>query len=157
MNATVKPDVATLKAASEVFSAALEKVKGFEGIVCSMTLQPYPVSLLKQTGRLGGNIIGINADSGPLISILLLMYWKNQSDDETVISTARSVVEEIERDATQRGTKVPYTYMNYASNFQDPINSYGAENKKLMQHASKKYDPQGLFQQAASGGFKLFV
>ncbi|KAH9908353.1 FAD-binding domain-containing protein [Xylariomycetidae sp. FL2044] len=156
MNTTVKPDTATLKAGSEIFSAALEKVKDFEGMVCSFTLQPYPESLLRRTEQGGGNVLGIGAADGPLMSILLLMYWKNVSDDEAILGTARGVIEAIDADAAARGTAVPYKYLNYAFGFQDPIASYGAENKKMMQDVSRKYDPEGLFQKNAVGGFKLF-
>lgn len=74
MNTTVKADEATLQAASEIFSKALEKVKSFEGIVCSFTLQPYPLSLLKKTPPAGGNSLGLDPTDGPLVSVLLLMY-----------------------------------------------------------------------------------
>jgi hypothetical protein len=157
MNTTVKADVATLKAASEVFSTALEKVKGFEGMVCSLTLQPYPLSLLEKAERAGGNILGINTSNGPLVSILILMYWKNQSDDEVILPTARGVLEAIDKDAAARGTADPYKFLNYAFDFQDPISSYGVDNKKLLQDVSKKYDEHGLFQKGATGGFKLFT
>ncbi|KAH7303064.1 hypothetical protein B0I35DRAFT_384423 [Stachybotrys elegans] len=156
VNTTVKADSATLEAAAMVFSAALEKVKGLEGVVLSLTLQPYPLSLLHKTRRFGGNILNITPKDGPLVSILILMYWKNASDDEAILTQSREVLAAIDQDAQQRGTAVPYKYMNYAFNFQDPINSYGEENKKAMEEVSKKYDPKGLFQKGAVGGFKLF-
>lgn len=156
MNTTVKPDVTTLQKASEIFSKALEVVKGIEGIVCSFTLQPYPLSLLEQTAPAGGNTLGLNPADGPLVSVLLLMYWKNKSDDEKILEIARGVLETIEKDAASRGTAVPYKYLNYAFNFQDPFGSYGTENKKKLQEASKRYDPEGLFEKGVPGGFKLF-
>ncbi|KAJ8129084.1 hypothetical protein O1611_g4550 [Lasiodiplodia mahajangana] len=56
-----------------------------------------------------------------------------------------------------KGTKVDYVYMNYASEDQDVIKSYGGENKKFLQETSKKYDPEGLFQKGVPGGWKLFT
>lgn len=47
-------------------------------------------------------------------------------------------------------------YMNYAYTSQDPIGSYGEENKAELQRVSNRYDPQGLFQKGVPGGFKLF-
>jgi hypothetical protein len=46
--------------------------------------------------------------------------------------------------------------MNYAAKGDDVISSYGAANKAILQKASKKYDPHGLFQTGVPGGFKLF-
>lgn len=155
MNTTVKADSATLKAAAKVFSEALEKVKGFEGVVFSFTLQPYALWLLEKTSRFGGNIMNLNSKNGPLISILILMFWKNASDDEIILTQSREVLAAIDQDAEARGTIFPYKYLNYAFSFQDPINSYGEENKKVMLEVSKKYDPNGLFQKGAVGGFKL--
>ncbi|CAG9983684.1 unnamed protein product [Clonostachys byssicola] len=157
VNTTVKADGATLKAAAKIFSEALEKVKGLEGIVFSFTLQPYPLSLLEKTSRFGGNILNLGPEDGPLVSILILMYWKNASDDDIILTQSREILAAIDQDAQTRGTAVPYKYLNYAFSFQDPIASYGEENKKAMLEVSKKYDPNGLFQTGAVGGFKLSV
>ncbi|KAK8051842.1 hypothetical protein PG993_003227 [Apiospora rasikravindrae] len=156
MNTTVKADAPTLHAATEIFKPALEKVKSIDGMVFSFTMQPYPVSLLKRTAPAGGNVLGLDPADGPLVSILILLYWNKQSDDEVVLSTARGVIEAIDKDATAKGTLVPYKYLNYAFDFQDPIGSYGPENRKKLQEASRKYDPDGLFQKGVPGGFKLF-
>jgi hypothetical protein len=67
------------------------------------------------------------------------------------------VLSRIEKESAIRGTAVPYKFLNYASQFQDPIGSNGAGNKKKLQEVSSKYDPEGLFQKAVPGGFKLFT
>ena len=156
MNTTVKADEETLLTASDIFSKALEKVKGFEGIVCSYTLQPYPVSLLKKTASAGGNSLGLDPDSGPLVSVLLLMYWKNKADDDVILSTAKGVIEEIDAVAVDRGQSVSYKYLDYAWDFQNTIQSYGSDNVEMLKKVSLKYDPKGMFQKNVPGGFKLF-
>lgn len=156
MNTTVKADAETLKAASEAYLAALEPLKGCEGITCSLTLQPYSASLLRKSEELGGNVLGLGAEDGPLVSILALTWWKDKADDEKITGTFRKVIETIDRDAASRGTAVPFKYMNYAWDFQDPISSYGEENKAFLQEISKKFDPDGVFQKGVPGGFKLF-
>ncbi|EPE34586.1 FAD-binding protein [Glarea lozoyensis ATCC 20868] len=130
MNTTIRPDVATIKAASDIFSKALEQVKGFEGIVSSFTLQPYPKSLLQKT---------------------------NKSDDETILATAKGVIEAIDKEAVAKGQDVAYKYLNYAFDFQNQIGSYGVKNKEMLQEVSRKYDSEGLFQKGVPGGFKLFT
>lgn len=156
MNTTVKADAPTLKAAAETYLAALEPLKECEGITCSLTLQPYSTSLLRKSAELGGNVLGLSAEDGPPVSILALTWWKNKADDEKIVRTFRKVIEMIDQDATSRRTAVPFKYMNYAWDFQDPISSYGEENRAFLQEVSKKYDPEGLFQKGVLGGFKLF-
>jgi hypothetical protein len=45
--------------------------------------------------------------------------------------------------------------MNYASQYLDPLGSYGATNVAKMASISKKYDPAQVFQQLQPGHFKL--
>ncbi|KAH8898456.1 FAD-binding domain-containing protein [Thozetella sp. PMI_491] len=156
MNTTVKADAATLKAAVEIYKSAIPSIKGCKGLIGSFTLQPYPVSLLKKSVEKGGNSLGLDPAEGPLVSVLLLTYWKSKSDDETIVQAMKGVIEKIKKDAAITNTLVPFTYLNYAANFQDPTGSYGEENKRALQEVSRKYDPEGLFQKACPGGFKLF-
>lgn len=53
---------------------------------------------------------------------------------------------------------MPFVYLNYAFDFQDPIGSYGEKNQAFLQETSKnyRYNPEGLFQKGVPGGFKLF-
>ncbi|VUC35568.1 unnamed protein product [Clonostachys rosea] len=156
MNTTVKADVPTLMAAYETYVNSLGPLKAVEGLTTSITLQAYPKSLLNKTSPAGGNSLGINPSDGPLMSVLILSFWQNSDDDDKIQSTFKNVLEAIDQDAAARGTAVPYKYMNYAAPFQDPIESYGEENKNKLQAASKKYDPKGLFQKCVPGGWKLF-
>ncbi|KAI0502861.1 FAD-binding domain-containing protein [Xylaria bambusicola] len=156
VNTTVKADAATLKAAADIFTASLNLVQGCKGVVFSLTFQPYPMSLLEKCLSAGGNITGLTPADGPLVSVLVLMNWEDKDDDKTILGTARSILEAIDKDAAARGQAVSYKYLNYAFDFQDPIGSYGAENKQFLQDVSKRVDPDGVFQQGVPGGFKLF-
>lgn len=143
-------------AAYETYVNALGPLKAIEGLTTSFTLQAYPKSLLEKTASRGGNSLGIDPLDGPLMSILLLSFWQNKEDDDKIHSTFKGVIEAVDQDAVTRGTAVPYKYMNYAAPFQDPIETYGKENKAKLQATSMKYDPEGLFQKGVSGGWKLF-
>jgi hypothetical protein len=156
MNTMIKADAATLKAASTYYTTAINTITSVKDLLGSITLQPYPLSLLNAQAPLGGNVLGLDPSSGPLVSILILTYWSNSTDDALVYSTMRGVIDKINADATARKTLVPFKYMNYAVKTDDVISSYGAANKAKLQKASKKYDPAGLFQTGVPGGFKLF-
>lgn len=156
MNTTIKADVSTLLAATEIYTKAIEPLKPIEGLVCSFTLQPYALSLLEQSVAKGGNSLGITPADGPLVSILLLTYWKNKSDDAQILEVLKGALEKIQEVAVEKGTKVDYTYMNYSFIWQDPVGSYGKENVKKLREVSRKFDPEGLFQKGVPGGFKLW-
>lgn len=157
MNVTVMADAATLIAASSIYTSAVGAISTIEGLICSFTLQPYTSSCLTKSESLGGNSLGLDPKDGPLVSVLLLTYWDKKGDDEKITATMRGVLEKIRGETKERGTAVPFEYLNYAAQFQDPIGSYGEDNKKRLQEVSKKYDPEGFFQTAVPGGFKLFV
>ncbi|PQE05921.1 oxidoreductase FAD-binding protein [Rutstroemia sp. NJR-2017a BVV2] len=157
MNTVIKADNATLQEASTIYTTALSNITSIAGLIGSLTLQPYPVSLLRKSVEHGGNSLGLSPSDGPLVSVLLLTTWQNKSDDEIIFNTMRGVLENIKKVAVAKNTAVDYVFMNYAAAFQDPISSYGAESKRKLQHVSKKYDPEGVFQKGVPGGFKLFV
>jgi hypothetical protein len=152
MNTTVKADAATLLAASEIFTTAFQPLKNIEGFTTAFTLQAYPVSLLKKSTY---NSLGLDAESGPLMSILLLNWWKNKDDDERVVKTFRGVLDEINEMAKERGAAVAYKYMNYAFEGQEVIESYGEEVRGALRKVSGRYDAEGLFQKGVPGGFKI--
>lgn len=154
MNITVKADSTTLEAASEIYKNALRPVKEVESLTCSFTLQPYPLSLLEKSV---GNSLGLSTTDGSLVSVLLLCYWKNTSDDEAILSMMKNALAKMKEVAESQKHLVPYVYSNYASSDQDPIASYGSNEKKKLQEVSTKYDPEGLFQTGCPGGFKLFT
>ncbi|EHK99464.1 hypothetical protein M7I_4621 [Glarea lozoyensis 74030] len=147
-------DAATLKAASTYYTTAISTITSVTDLLGSLTLQPYPLSLLNQQAPNGGNVLGLDPSSGPLVSILLLTYWSNPADDALVYTTMKSVLDKINADATARKTLVPFKFMNYATKSDDVISSYGATNKAKLQKASKKYDPQGLFQTGVPDYYK---
>ncbi|KAI0402195.1 hypothetical protein F4802DRAFT_608839 [Xylaria palmicola] len=156
MNTTVKADLATLQAATNIFSMAIEPLKSCKDILLSFTLQPYPLTLLQRSVTQGGNVLGLEPELGSLVSILFLTYWEDREDDEKIINTLRKALDDIDHDAGQRRTLVPFKYLNYAAPFQDPIGSYGNVNQAKLRNASQEYDPDGLFQEGVPGGWKLF-
>ena len=156
MNITVKADVETLTTGGDIWCEELEPVKAVAGLMCSYTLQPYPVSQLERTHENGGNVLGLKASDGPVVNVLLLSYWKEQSDDERVTAFMKKALKRIEQNAEARGQLIPFIYWNYAFSDQEALRSYGEEGVSKLQEASKKYDAKGMFQTACPGGFKLF-
>ncbi|KAK7942474.1 uncharacterized protein PG986_011587 [Apiospora aurea] len=156
MNLCVKDDVDTLITGGDIWCEELEPVKDAAGLMCSYTLQPYPLPQLQKTSENGGNVLDLDSNNGPVVNVLLLSYWTDKKDDARVISFMQKALKRIERNVDERGQLVPFIYWNYAFSGQEALRSYGEENVRKLQAASKKYDPDGLFQTACPGDFKLF-
>ena len=89
--------------------------------------------------------------------MLVSAQWSNPLDDDRINEAANQVFTQIDEQARQTNLTNRWIYLNYAGAFQDPIASYGSENKAKLQAISRKYDPEGLFQKGVPGGYKLFT
>lgn len=87
--------------------------------------------------------------------LLFSVTWLEPSDEARINAAVRSVMDEITEYAKSVGAARDFEYLNYALPSQDPLGSYGPENVEKMRVASKKYDPDQVFQKQVPGGFKL--
>ena len=83
------------------------------------------------------------------------VWWKNESDDQLVKSTANSLITRSIKKAKHIGADHRYLYQNYADISQNVFSSYGEENLRRLSVISKKYDPEQVFQKLQPGYFKL--
>lgn len=90
------------------------------------------------------------------MSVITAVY-ANAADDEVIQKWLQAIVGKHESMLRSKGLYIPFKYLNYADKSQDPFGSYGPSNKANLQAASRKYDPNGLFQTSVPGGFKLFA
>lgn len=155
MTTTVKADTRILEYAVETFRASLEQLKGVGNLLFSITFEPLPVSMIKQSVARGGNSLGLKPSDGPLVVVLLYTSWDNSSDDEMVYDVNKGALENIDKEAQKRDVYASYRYLNYAFTHQDPIGSYGPVSKAHLKSVSAKYDPEGFFQTTGAGSFKL--
>lgn len=160
MNTTLKPDLNTLQRAVDIFSSTIGGLsEGFMKASVSLTLQPYPMSLLQSSAAKGGNSLGLNPELGPLVSVRLQAFWGRQfdeKDDRKILILLGNIMAEIRSLAVKEGQAVLFTDMTHAHVSQDPIFTYGPENEEALRKVSEKYDPEGVFQKGIIGGFKLF-
>ncbi|KAL8661212.1 MAG: hypothetical protein Q9202_005814 [Teloschistes flavicans] len=149
---TVKNDHATLMEIHALFERSIETIRRVNGMIWTLVLQPlFPASARK--GQPDSQ--GLSSRTEPLVIILFTAVWKNKGDDTIVEQTTRSIINGIDQYAESRGTADPYRYLNDCAIWQEPFDGYGAENKRFLQQTSRTYDPDGLFQKAFVGGFKL--
>ena len=58
-------------------------------------------------------------------------------------------------EAKNKGLDNEYIYMNYASQYQDVLKSYGPEEYARLESVARKYDPTGFFQELMKGYFRF--
>ena len=101
--------------------------------------------------------MGLDRYDEPLVLSLLSVSWLNETDDALITDTAKKLFDDIDKRAAEENLAVGWKYLNYAAKWQDVIGGYGEVNKGKLQEASRKYDPDGLFQRGVPGGYKLFA
>ncbi|KAJ3541237.1 hypothetical protein NM208_g4701 [Fusarium decemcellulare] len=152
---TSKVDYDILTFARDLFYETVPSVGDIPGIIPNLVVQGITTPQLQQMKKNGGNALGLDAAEGPLFILQLCAMWDNKSDDAKVYRWMSDVLENVSAEAKSRGVDNDYVYMNYASQFQDVISTYGSSNKAKLKSISKKYDPQQVFQVLQPGYFKL--
>ncbi|KAF4462944.1 FAD binding domain-containing [Fusarium albosuccineum] len=152
---TSKVDHDILTFARDLFYETVPSVGDIPGIIPNLVVQGITTPQLQQMKKNGGNALGLDVAEGPLFILQLCAMWDNKSDDAKVYRWMSDVLEKVSAEANSRGVDNDYVYMNYASQFQDVISTYGSSNKAKLKSISKKYDPQQVFQVLQPGYFKL--
>ncbi|OAG37927.1 hypothetical protein AYO21_07899 [Fonsecaea monophora] len=139
----------------DIFFEELESIKDAAGLVPAATLQVITEGQLAGMTKNGGNPLGLSASDGPFLLLNTNMMWTDAADDTRILQTNQRVIDRTVALAQSMGLFEDYIYMNYASQFQDVVSSYGAANKAKLQSIAAKYDPTGVFQTLQPGYFKL--
>lgn len=124
--------------------------------IAEITFQAFPAPPRNGTSP---NSFGFSPDETPekdLIFLEIIFTFEDATAMEGFEEALKDFVKLIEELAKQEGVLHRYKYLNFAASFQDPLGSYGAEQKKTLRKVAKKYDPKGIFQKQVPGGFKLF-
>ncbi|KAJ9605215.1 hypothetical protein H2200_010605 [Cladophialophora chaetospira] len=153
--ATFKLDKTHVAAVRDIFFEEIQPIIDAAGIVPAATLQVITEGQLAGMAKNGGNPLGLPASNGPYLLLNLNMMWTNIADDTRILQANQRIIDRTVALAQSMGLYEDYIYMNYASQFQDVIASYGADNKAKLISIAAKYDPTGVFQTLEPGYFKL--
>ncbi|KAE9568368.1 hypothetical protein CGMCC3_g15533, partial [Colletotrichum fructicola] len=146
-------DAGMMQTAFEIWR---EEAKAIEDIATQqLQLQIFTRAEFEFAKRNGGNPTSFAEQERPLGFLNIIAMWKNAEDDKIVHATQQRIEDRVNAAAREMGLYNGFKYTNYASQFQDPFTSYGAENKARLLKIAKDYDPNGVFQNLVSGGFKL--
>nr|POF22089.1 bifunctional solanapyrone synthase [Quercus suber] len=151
---TIHNDLETFNTLHAIFSKKLGEGKRAKGSIWSLIFQPLSAAV---THKGSPNVLGLETRhrNDTMIVVLVAVSWLDAKDDELVYRVVRDIIAMGDEYAQRKQTADQYRYLNYAASNQDPISGYGMANKQYLQSVSKAYDPDGLFQLAKQGGFKL--
>ncbi|KAJ4318997.1 hypothetical protein N0V94_004134 [Neodidymelliopsis sp. IMI 364377] len=152
---SLKMDRELLQFIVETFYMAEATVADVEKILLVMAVQPITERALKAMQRNGGNALGLDTEGGPYFVLNFNAAWNKKEDEAMFHRVILRIIEIVKTEATRRQLDNDFVYLNYASEYQDPISSYGAANKQRLISLSKKYDPAQVFQYLQPGNFKL--
>ncbi|KAF2141094.1 uncharacterized protein K452DRAFT_327327 [Aplosporella prunicola CBS 121167] len=155
---TFKNDERVIKKAVDLHNSLVEELKqeSSDGdFIMQAFFQPFPTVIGKHSAEKGGNIAGIDAIDENAI-VMLGSLAVNGADQE-VMGREKMLAwkDVVEGYSESIGAGVSFRYSNYADRSQDVLRSYGEDNVRKMWDVSKKYDPEGVFQTRAPGGFRL--
>lgn len=137
------------------FYTNLPAVQDLADTFPTISIQAITAGQLKGMQKNGGNALGLDAAKGPYFVMNMSSRWSNAANDAAILKFFSTIIKQVKAEAQKKGLDNVYIYMNYASQFQDPIASYGAANVRKLKEVSAKYDPQGVFQKLHPGHFKL--
>lgn len=117
--------------------------------------QSIPTIFSKHSVEKGGNVMGLDKLDQNVIMLLFNIAVKTADEEAIARPLLRSYGEQMQAFAASKGGLISWQFMNYADAYQDPLASYGADNVEKIRAAARKFDPQGIFQTKAPGGFKI--
>jgi hypothetical protein len=125
------------------------------GMFSSCQAQPMTSAMVSQAK--GNNVLGLEERVADGPGFMFLMYFGVESAEHeaTAFPFIEKFFQEVDEYATSLDANWNWSYLNYAHYVQDPIKGYGAANIEKLKSASKKYDPDGVFQKLRSSGFKI--
>lgn len=111
-------------------------------------IQPFGASAVKKGEDRRGNSLGISPVNQAWLGVV--GEWKDDMDDELVITQTHQLISSIEETARARGLLLEFKFMNDASYTQSP---FVASTLSSLKVASEKWDPEGVFQRLQNSGF----
>ncbi|KAH8704342.1 hypothetical protein GQ44DRAFT_664182 [Phaeosphaeriaceae sp. PMI808] len=140
----------------EMFYAETENIQGkYAGMNALPVIQFLTKTNLRRWARNGRNALPLRAKDGPYVNIIFALMWQDAKDDVVLINTIRTVMAKAIDEGKSRGLYDDYVYMNYGSEEQDVLKSYGKKAEGYLKGVAAKYDPEEVFQRLKPGYFNF--
>ncbi len=162
-----KNDARVMKYAARQHSVAVKKLtealrpNSTFNTMCAF--QPLNKVIAEHGVRNGGNVMGLDYwmtrrdRGGNGILFLAELSVQGYEDEEKAYPIMKEWTNLVEAYAKKLGVAWGWKYLNYAGKDQDPLalSSVGPDAFRKLAAASKKYDPNGVFQRLRGSGFKI--
>jgi len=139
---------------NDQFVAEWKKVNDPDFITQCM-FQAIPTIFSRHSVEKGGNVMGLDKEDRNGIMLLFDIAVKTAEEEARARPLLIAFGERMQTFAAGRNGLLDWQFMNYADKTQDPLAGYGADNVAKIRAAAKKFDPKGIFQTKAPGGFKI--
>ncbi|KAK5992201.1 FAD-dependent monooxygenase sdcF [Cladobotryum mycophilum] len=139
----------------EAFVADLLTIIPANQLVAQSLFQPLPRFFSEIGLKKGGNVLGLDSAKDNSLLWLGAIAVESPEYEAIVRRKAAAMKSCLEQYAISINALVPWQYLNYADPSQNPLKSYGQQNLQFLRSVSRKYDPNGVFQNQVPGGFKL--
>ena len=155
--ATIKPDRDVLAKMLELQQEVCDfmTARSSEYFSSQAMVQALPTLFSEYGVAKGGNVLGLDREKEDLILLLFTMAVESEEQEALGRAQMRKWGDAVMEFARGRNSTAEWQYINYSYDYQDPLSSYGPENVLKIQKAAAKYDPNGIFQTRAPGGFKI--
>lgn len=154
-DATFKVDRELFTFLVDTFYSLISDIQDVKSASPTISIQPITEGQLKGMQKNGGNALGLSPAKGPIFIMNMSSSFANKDGEAAIFKLFSTIIKKVKAEAKSRGIDNEYIYMNYASQFMDPIATYGAANVAKLVSVSKKYDPAQVFQNLHPGHFKL--
>ncbi|KAJ4242876.1 hypothetical protein NW757_011771 [Fusarium falciforme] len=153
-------DIRVMKFVDEKHVEYVEKMKAAapgSDFSVLVQFQPFTESMVAHSRKAGGNVLGLEdvVADGPALNWLIAVTVDTAENQKKIAPLTLEYRNAINKYATSIGANKNWEYLNYALGDQNPIKHYGSESVRYLQAASKKYDPQRVFQKLRASGFKI--
>ena len=135
----------------KIWENGTKALSDVEGFFVEFLTQPQAV-----VGKDKPSLLGLEAGRTDYAMMLMTAAYANAADDERVRAGVTDIVRAQRGLLHRKGYLLEFVYANYADKTQGVCQSWGADNVAKLQAASRKYDPQGVFQKRVPGGMKVF-
>ncbi|KAK8006876.1 hypothetical protein PG989_000866 [Apiospora arundinis] len=161
---TYNNDIRILRYGLKRFEKLVEQLKthiGYEndkGLNSLIQYQPITEPMIRNGD--GPSVLGLEnyfakaGKSAGMLSIVLLSVAK-ASNLDTLERIGHEYQRDMDQHATELGVNWGWKYLNYADRSEDPIARYGDQSVAFLRKVSKRYDPDGVFQNLRQTGFKI--
>lgn len=123
--------------------------------VTQAMFQSIPTIIAQHGAERGGNVLGLDRETDNVVMLLFTLAVNGSEQEAVAKEQMRKFGEATMEYARSLDAAVEWEYINYAYDWQDPLATYGEENIARIRAAAAKYDPEGVFQNRAPGGYKI--